>query len=191
MWFPRLSVFEKEDLAKPTELAASGVYSLYLSVQHVLVYELKIKGNLTCILLYLYIWERKGGRECVCSTGSPGSNSRLGIGRLKMERLEVSSWLLHQWPPASHRTGLCLCFTSHRMSVMTPTWTSDVSLCHTLWVSGYWWHHHSTGHCTQTQGVNHLSVGNQHAGPSLTLKCNQFWMVHSQILIPNASSHQA
>lgn len=63
MRFPRLSVFEKEDLAKSTELAASGVYSLFHSVQHVLVYELKIKGNLTCILLYLYIQERKGGRE--------------------------------------------------------------------------------------------------------------------------------
>lgn len=53
-----------KDLAKSTELAASGVYSLFLSEQHVLVYELKIKGNLTCILLYFYIQERKGRRPC-------------------------------------------------------------------------------------------------------------------------------
>ena len=90
MRFPRLSVFEKEDLAKPTELAASGVYSLFHSIQHVLVYELKIKGNLTCILLYLYIQERKGGREYMSSAWSPGSNTRPGDGRLKMERLGAS-----------------------------------------------------------------------------------------------------
>lgn len=59
---PQAGCFEKEELAKPTELAASGVYSLFCSEQHVLVYELKIKGNLTCILLYLYIWERRGRR---------------------------------------------------------------------------------------------------------------------------------
>lgn len=75
MRFPRLSVFEKKDLAKPTELAASGVYSLYHSVQHILVYELKIKGNLTCILLYLYTWEREQGRECLSSIRPPGSNT--------------------------------------------------------------------------------------------------------------------
>lgn len=90
MRFPGLSVFEKEDLAKPTELAASGVYSLFHSVQHALVYELKMKGNLTCILLYLYIRERKGRRERMCSARSPGSNTRLRGGRLKTEELVVS-----------------------------------------------------------------------------------------------------
>lgn len=91
MRFPRLSGFEKEDLVKPTELAASGVYSLFHSVQHVLVYELKIKDYLTCILLYLYIQERKGGRECMCLAWPPGANTRPGDGRLKMERLGASS----------------------------------------------------------------------------------------------------
>ena len=127
MRFPRLSVFEKEDLAKPTELAASGVYSLFHSVQHVLVYELKIKGNLTCILLYLYIQEKKGGRECMCSAWSPGSHIGPGNARLKMERSGFSSWPLYSFIPGCHWTGLCLQFLTHRTSTMIPTWTPDVS----------------------------------------------------------------
>ena len=130
----------------------------------------------------------------MCSAWSPGSHTRPGAVRLKMERSGVSSWPCYSFMPgplAHHWTGLCLQFLNQRTSTVIPTWTPNMS---------------SATPCGshdgddimaapaiehRMQGANQLSGGNQHLGPYLTLKCNQFWMVHKWTLILPASSLQA
>lgn len=148
MWFPRLSIFEKADLAKSTECAASGVCSLFHSVQYALVYELKIKGNLTCVLLCLYNRSgREEGRDCVCLAWSPGSKTRWGDGRWDgwshpapapascSDPCKSLSWSV---PPLYQLQNEC-------HGAYLGYWCV---LCHSLWVSEWWWHHYGPGHLT-------------------------------------------